>query len=75
MNTNLTNLSLDEMILQYSENPFIDRNIYIMPAVSDPKTKRGILNRLLLIASNLFSSKEPAKQETYKRRYCYEVKE
>jgi hypothetical protein len=71
MNTNLT---LDDMILQYSENPFIDRNMYNLPSVEDPGKKKSVLQRLLLIASNLFSHKEPAKPETYKRRYEYELK-
>ncbi len=71
MNTNLT---LDDLILQYSENPFIDKNLFSFPTGSDKKEKQGILNRLLLIATNLFSSKEEANVETYKRRYEYEIK-
>lgn len=66
----ITNLSLDDMILQYSENPFIDEKMFKMPAFTDPKSKRGILNKLLLIASNLISPKEPeAGSGSYKRRY------
>ena len=71
MNTNLT---LDDLILQYSENPFIDKKLFSFPANSDTKQKRGILNRLLLIATNLFSSKDEMKPETYKRRYEYIAK-
>ena len=64
MNTNLT---LDEMILQYSENPFIDEKMFDLP--SDIQQKQKILSRLLNIASNLFS-KAPVKELTsYKRRY------
>ena len=66
----IANLSLDDMILEYSENPFIDEKMFTTPAFSDPKQKQSILSRLLLIAGNLISSKvsetEPA---TYKRRY------
>ena len=66
----ITNLSLDEMILQYSENPFIDEEMFKMPAFSDHKIKRGILSKLLLIASNLVSAKGTQKEPaSYKRRY------
>lgn len=66
----LTNLSLDEMILQYSENPFIDEKMFKTPAFSDPQSKRGILNKLLLIAGNLISPKRSESEpESYKRRY------
>jgi hypothetical protein len=64
MNTNLT---LDEMILQYSENPFIDEKMFDLP--SDIQQKQKVLTRLLNIASNLFN-KAPVKELTsYKRRY------
>jgi len=53
-----TNLTLDEMILQYSENPFIDEKMFDLP--SDTQQKQKILSRLLSIASNLFS-KAPVK--------------
>ena len=66
----ITNLSLDDMILEYSENPFIDEKMFNAPVFSDPKRKQSILSRLLLIASNLFSSKDTqAEPSTYKRRY------
>ena len=66
MNTNLT---LDEMILQYSENPFIDDEMFSRPAFSGDQQKQKILGRLLMIASNLFS-KAPIKElGSYKRRY------
>ena len=66
-----TNLSLDDMILQYSENPFIDEKMFKPLAFSDPRRKQNILSRLLLIASNLFSSKQQSEYEpdSYKRRY------
>lgn len=64
-----TNLTLDEMILQYSENPFIDDEMFARPASSDNQQKQKILSRLLIIASNLFS-KAPIKElSSYKRRY------
>jgi len=62
-----TNLTLDDMILQYSENPFIDEKMFDFPA--DKHQKQKVLSRLLCIASNLFS-KAPAKElGSYKRRY------
>ena len=64
MNTNLT---LDEMILQYSENPFIDEKMFDLPP--DQQQKQKMLSRLLCMASNLFS-KAPIKElGSYKRRY------
>lgn len=64
-----TNLTLDDMILQYSENPFIDDKMFARPAVSDNQQKQKMLGRLLIIASNLFS-KAPIKElSSYKRRY------
>ena len=65
-----TNLSLDDMILQYSENPFIDEKMFKPFAFSDPKGKRNILSRLLLIASNLISVKKSETEPgSYKKRY------
>ena len=46
MNTNLT---LDEMILQYSENPFIDDEMFTRPAISDSQQKQKILSRMLIL--------------------------
>jgi len=64
-----TNLTLDEMILQYSENPFIDAKRFAVPAVSDGKEKRKILSRLLLIARNMFGKSTDSELSNYKRRY------
>jgi len=62
-----TNLTLDEMILQYSENPFIDEKMFDLPP--DKQQKQKMLSRLLCMASNLFS-KAPIKElGSYKRRY------
>lgn len=64
----ITNLNLDEMILQYSENPFIEDKM-IDPAVADNRQKQKVLSRLLFVASNLFI-KAPVKElNSYKRRY------
>ena len=70
-----SDLSLDEMILQYSENPFVDEKIYNVEAIADPKGKQSILNKLLLIAFNLISPKDPNEEpSSYKRRYTYQLK-
>jgi hypothetical protein len=62
-----TNLTLDDMILQYSENPFIDEKMFDL--APDKQQKQKMLSRLLCIASNLFS-KAPVKElGSYKRRY------
>ena len=66
MNTNLT---LDEMILQYSENPFIDEKMFDLPAFADNRQKNKILTRLMLIASNLFNKIPETGLSSYKRRY------
>ena len=63
------NLTLDEMILQYSENPFIDKKMFETPAFSDNRQKHKILTRLILIARNLFSKEQQSSLDTYKRRY------
>ncbi len=64
----ITNLNLDEMILQYSENPFIEDKM-IDAAASDNRQKQKVLSRLLFVASNLFI-KAPVKElNSYKRRY------
>ena len=68
-----SDLSLDEMILQYSENPFVDEKMFNRPAYSNPKHKHGILNKLLLIAFNLISPKDSEEDPTtYKRGYSYQ---
>ena len=65
----IANLNLDEMILQYSENPFIDEKMLDLPAISDSRLKQKMLSRLLFVASNLIS-KAPLKElNSYKRRY------
>ena len=64
----ITNLNLDEMILQYSENPFIEDKM-IDPAVSDNRQKQKVLSRLLFVASNLFIKTPVRELNSYKRRY------
>jgi len=50
----ITNLSLGDMILQYSENPFIDERIFSKPALSNSKYKQGVLGRLFLLPAIYF---------------------
>lgn len=64
-----TNLTLDEMILQYSENPFIDDETLCDPVTSNRKQKKQILSKLLLIASNLFEKYPERGLNSYKHRY------
>ena len=64
-----TNFTLDEMILQYSENPFIDDEMFTRPAISDNHQKQKLLGRLLIIANNLFSKAPMKEMGSYKRRY------
>lgn len=68
------NLTLDDMILQYSENPFIEEKMFALPAVSDSQQKQKILSRLLLVASNFFNRASEIELPSYKRRYEYELK-
>lgn len=63
------NFTLDEMILHYSENPFIDERLLTIPAITDTNQKRKVLGRLLLIAGNLFGKDSLAESGSYKRRY------
>lgn len=68
------NLTLDDMILQYSENPFIEEKMFNLPAVSNHQQKQKILNRLLIIASSFFNKASEIELGSYKRRYEYELK-
>lgn len=71
MNAHLT---LDDLILQYSENPFIEEKMFDLPAVSNSQQKQKILSRLMLIASNFFNRASEIELSSYKRRYEYELK-
>jgi hypothetical protein len=64
-----TNLTLDDLILQFSENPFIEEEMFAIPKFSDKGEKQKILGRLLAIASNLFSQNSITELSSYKRRY------
>lgn len=68
MNSSFT---LDEMILQYSECPFMDEKIVFLPAMNDQQQKRKVLNRLLIIAANIFSKGPQPELGSYKRRYDF----
>jgi len=69
-----TNLNLDEMILQYSQNPFIEDKMNDLPAVADSRQKQKVLSRLLFIAGNFFNRTSEIELSSYKRRYEYEIK-
>jgi hypothetical protein len=64
-----TNLSLDEMILQYSENPFIDEKMFTAVIKTGAEQKRKILSKLLLVATRLFNKIPETELSSYKRRY------
>ena len=68
------NLNLDEMILQYTENPFIEDKKFDLPAISDCRQKQKVLSRLLFIASNFFNRASEIELSSYKRRYEYQLK-
>ena len=64
-----TNLTLDDMILQYSENPFAEEKTINEPGVADRSQKQRILSKLLLISGNLFEKFPESNLSFYKRRY------
>ena len=63
------NLTLDEMILRYSENPFVDEKTYNNAIDIDRTGRQRMLSKLLLIASNLFERFPETNLSFYKRRY------
>jgi hypothetical protein len=63
-----TNLTLDELILQYSNNPFIDEEMMQQPAFSKGQ-KQKALSRLLFTANNLLNRIPLRELNSYKRRY------
>ena len=63
-----TNLTLDELILQYSNNPFIDEEMMQQPVCSKGQ-KQKALSRLLFTANNLFNRIPLRELNSYKRRY------
>ena len=63
-----TNLTLDELILQYSNNPFIDEEMMHQPTYSKGQNQKA-LSRLLFTANNLFNRIPLKELSSYKRRY------
>ena len=63
------NFTLDELILQYSDSPFIDERMVNSPCHPDQDQKQKMLSRLLFIANNLFSMMPVRELGSYKRRY------
>ena len=63
------NLTLDEMILQYSENPFAGGEDLTHKAEIDKTQKQRVLSKLLLIAGNLFEKYPASNLNFYKHRY------
>lgn len=65
-----TNLSLNDMIFQYSEKPFIDEKMFKLPVFSEVRSKPGIVGKLYQIVSNLISRKEPEAKSSGWKRVC-----
>jgi len=63
------NLTLDDMILQCSENPFVNDEVYNDPVIANRSQKQQMLSKLLLIACNLFEKYPASNMSFYKRRY------
>ncbi len=64
-------LTLDDMILHYSENPFVEEKTFNEPGLKDIVQKKKILSEFLLIAGNLFEKYPATTLNSYKRRYEY----
>jgi len=64
-------LTLDDMILRYSENPFTDDETVYEPVASDRSQKQRMLSKLLLIAGNFFEKYPESSLSFYKHRYEY----
>ncbi|HET9746754.1 MAG TPA: hypothetical protein VFP97_13655 [Chitinophagaceae bacterium] len=65
----ISNSTLDDMILQYSESPFSEEKIPTDSGVQDRTQKQRMLSKLLLIAGNLFEKYPESNPGFYKRRY------
>lgn len=63
------NLTLDDMILQYSESPFSDEKVPNNAGLPDRSQKQKVLSTLLVIAGNLFEKYPESNPGSYKRRY------
>lgn len=66
-----TDLTLDDMILRFSENPFVEEKEYHEKSLRDSKQKKKQLSKFLLIAGNLFERFPETIPNSYKRRYEY----
>lgn len=58
--------TLDEMIIQYSENPFVDEKQYKPFATCDRLKRSTILNRLLYMSNLLSENKMEEMRQTFK---------
>jgi len=65
------NLTLDDMILRYSENPVTDDETFNEPVAADRGQRQRMLSNLLLIAGNLFEKHPASNLSFYKHRYEY----
>lgn len=63
------NSTLDDMILQYSESPFMDEKLAGNSGMPDRNQKQRILSKFLLIAGNLFEKYPESNPGFYKHRY------
>ena len=66
-----TDVTLDDMILQFSENPFVEEKTFNEKTLRDRSQKKKQLSKFLLIAGNLFEKYPEANLSCYKRRYEY----
>ena len=67
-----SNLTLDEMILHYSKNPFVEEKACNEAGPANVDQDKRILSKFLLIAGNLFEKYPASNLSSYKRRYEYE---
>ena len=58
--------TLDDMIIQYSENPFVEEMQYKAFTTFDQIKKLNILNRLLYITNLLSENKMEEMRQTFK---------
>jgi hypothetical protein len=63
------NLTLDDMILQYSEYRVVDDETLNEPIRNDRNHRLQMLSKLLLIAGNLFEKYPESNLNFYKHRY------
>lgn len=58
--------TLDDMIIQYSENPFVDEIQYKAFTINDRIKKSSILNRLLYMSNLISENKMEEMRKTFK---------